>query len=652
MKLRTHLLSLIRSPLKTLLTLLLLAAAAFLFLYNLAEYCVADREYREARDQYEGVLTVEEQPVPDQNTFTDFFLLSDETGRNSRYGTPLNENYPELTYENYHQKSLGEDVIEKLSALPYISRVEHRYLTAGVSSDYSRLDTDKEHYAFTDRCVMAATVKSRFLRSVHDNWGAFSPFNPELETDEFVILEDVELLAGDPAWLWNQIWEQPYEELALELKTARDEIKGTAEALTLNLDGRRLNVFVTENLVYPEDSAALQPGKRCVLVLRNADNEKYVSPTKEFDGVYPSDYFKGFDIGDDSLLGWWPYFTDITGLPENWLQQDAYADLRELIRVTNDDIHTFDVVYCDDMAAQRRVSESRMICEDGRFIGPKDAGQAVCVVSTDFLDTNGLKIGDTLTLDLGNYLSEQYAPLGAVAVARGRQSTAFTTQTFTIIGAWRDLNEGSHPFRDWYWCWSNNAIFVPTAFLPECRNAQEHEFKPSEVSFIVGNAEEITAFVEECLPQVEAMGLTYSFSDNGWLLVAKDLMRARGLARVKLLIFAGAALFALVLTVWLFIGRKKREYGILRALGMPKGEAGTRLFVPFLLLGLVSALIGLLAAWLVTARQLTADHAPASLSLFLMGALGFLALLAVMAYIGLLVIRRESILSLTQEKQK
>ena len=330
--------------------------------------------------------------MPEQNTFTDFFLLSDETGRNSRYGTQLNENYPELTYENYHQKSLGEDLIEKLSTLPHVSRVECRYLTAGVSSDYSRLDTDKEHYAFTGRCVLAATVKSRFLRSVHDNWGAFSPVNPELESDEFVILEDVELLAGDPAWLWNQIWQQAYEEQALELKTARQEIRGTAEAVTLNLDGRRLNVFVIENLVYPEDSAALQPGKRCVLVLRNADNEKYVSPTKEFDGVYPSDYFKGFDIGDDSLLGWWPYFTDITGLTENWLDQDSYADLRELIKVTNDDIHTFDVVYCDDMAAQRRVSESRMICEEGNFTRhfrhfPRRCGIKVTEIFITWLNT-------------------------------------------------------------------------------------------------------------------------------------------------------------------------------------------------------------------------------------------------------------------------
>ena len=322
--------------------------------------------------------------------------------------------------------------------------------------------------------------------------------------------------------------------------------------------------------------------------------------------------------------------------------------------MTNDDVHTFDVVYCDDMAAQRRAAAGFIVCEEGRFLTPEDAGQPVCVVNTDVLDAYGLMVGDSITLDLGNYLSEQYAPLGAVASNRGRQNTAYTTQAFTIVGAWRDLSEGNHPFRERYWCWSNNAIFVPTAFLPECRNAENHEFKPSEVSFVVGNAEEITAFVEECLPQVEAMGLTYSFSDSGWLLVAKDLMLARSLARTRLLIFTGAALFALVLTVWLFIGRKKREYGILRALGMPKGEAGMCLYAPFLLLGAAASALGLLAARAITARKLTAagaEYTQMAPGLFLLGALGFLAMLALMALGGLLLIRRRSILALIQEKK-
>ena len=475
-------------------------------------------------------------------------------------------------------------------------------------------------------------------------------FQPEIDSLEFVTLEDVEVLAGDPAWLMDK------EEHTLNLHTFKEEYRGQFFTTDYTVDHQsRNNVFVLDNHLFPGDADILQPGRRVLLVVRNNCQEQPILPQDEYRGVYPEGRVHEFDVGDDSLIGWWPYFTDITDLPEDWLEQDAFADLRELIRVTNDDVHTFDIVYGDDMAAQRRVTDGRIICHEGRFITPADAGQPVCVVNTDVLDAYGLNVGDTITLDLGNYLSEQYAPLGAVAVNRGRQSTEYTTQTFTIIGAWRDLSEGNHPFRERYWCWSNNAIFVPTAFLQECRNAVGHGFKPSEVSFVVGNAEDISAFVKESLPLVETMGLTYQFSDNGWLLVAQDLMRARGLALTKLLIFTGAALFALVLTVWLFIGRKKQEFGILRSLGMRQGEASSRLFVPFLFLGAVAAVLGLLAARIVTSVQLATSetaHVSASFGLFLLGAAGFLALLAGMAYIGLLLIRRESILALTQERPK
>ena len=76
MKSLNYLRSLYRSPLKTAVTLLLLAAAAFLFLFNLGEYVVSDREYREARDNYEGVLTVDGEAIPDNNlaSYFDFSL--------------------------------------------------------------------------------------------------------------------------------------------------------------------------------------------------------------------------------------------------------------------------------------------------------------------------------------------------------------------------------------------------------------------------------------------------------------------------------------------------------------------------------------------------------------------------------------------------
>ena len=124
---------------------------------------------------------------------------------------------------------------------------------------------------------------------------------------------------------------------------------------------------------------------------------------------------------------------------------------------------------------------------------------------------------------------------------------------------------------------------------------------------------------------------------------------------MKLLVFGGAAVFALVLTVWLFIGRKKREYAIYRALGMPIRGASMQLYVPFLILGAVSAVVGVMAARVFSLRQLAVSstevattHAPAGLALYISGGVGFLAVLAAFAWGGILFIRHRSILELLQ----
>ena len=629
-----YLKSIYRSPLKTVVTLLLLASAAFLFLYNLGEYAVSDREYREARDKYEGVLTVEEAPVSARLAmFNDFFLITDPTNPGRTFGA--------VSYEKYHHESLHADTLETLSALPHISRTERRYMTAGVSPDYVRLDTDQHLFYYAGRCILVATVDKYVADHTEDSniVNGVYKYDPQVAIGGFqhILLRDAEMLAGREEWLQNG------ESTPVIYQSFMRDDTRDVYTMTGWVDyPERRNSYSIDYHLFMEDMEKLVPGRRYVFVLRNMRDN---SDRNE----------KQFIMADDTIIDWWPYYTDVTDLPEGWLETEEFAPLRELMKVTDDDIHTFDVVYGDDMASIRRVADTRMVCEEGRFITPADAGQPVCVVSKDFLELNGLRIGDSLTLDLGNYLCEPFASLGAVASTRGRYSTAFTRQEFTIIGTWRDLNEGNHADRDLYWAWSNNAIFVPSAFLPECVNAETYSPKPNDVSFVVGSPEEIIPFEEQVLPRLDEMSIPYMWNDMGWSLIGRELMRARDLARVKLLIFAGAAVFALVLTIWLFIGRRKREYAIFRALGMPVRGASMQLYAPFLMLGAVAAVVGAVAARVFSLRQLAASsaevvtaHTPAGPVLYVMGALGFLLVLAAFAWCGIRIIRRRTVLELLQ----
>ena len=625
-----HFKSLYRSPIKTILTLLLLIVAVFLLLYNLSDYSVSQREYAETRSHYEGVLTLQESDIQETNGMPDLFLLTDQTNPGRTFG--------QASYDTWHHESLHEDTLNEMEKLPYISRIEKRYMTAGVSPDYTRLDTDVNFKPYAARCIISATVVKK------DDFFYSSTLFPSLAPKglKCIAIRDVELLAGDPAWI------EGFQDFSFLMMIVKDELRDQYARVYWSDFVTRDLVYSMDPQVFQEDYDKIEPGNRYVFILQNIKTTGFDSEGHQQGDNGP---IHSFVMGDDSLIDWWPYYVDITDLPDNWLETEDFTALRELIRVTNDDVHTFDVVYGDDMAAIRRVSEGRIVCVDGRFITAEDAGQPVCVVNEDLIKAYGLEIGDTLTLNLGNYLCEQYAPLGAVAANRGRQSTSLMQTEFTIIGIWSDLNEGSHVFRDLYWCYSNNAVFVPTSFLPDCVNEEGHTFKPAEVSFVVGNAEDILPFINNVVPQLDSLGKDYSFTDAGWIDIAADLMRARDLALVKLLIFAVAAVLALVLAVWLFIGRKKKEYGVFRALGMPDREAKNRLFIPFLFLGAISSIVGFLASLIARDRQLT-DHAPLDTSVLLIGMLGFLLLLTVFAQIGLIFISRKSILELTQEKQK
>ena len=172
---------------------------------------------------------------------------------------------------------------------------------------------------------------------------------------------------------------------------------------------------------------------------------------------------------------------------------------------------------------------------EGRFINQQDSvdKNKVCVVSKTFMDENNLKLGDTIKLKLGDKLFEQYAPLGAVASTRDRYADKFVEEEFAIIGSYIDINIDKLRDIDLYWAYNDNTVFVPQSFLPDSADTENHEYKPSEITFIVGDARNMRAFSDECIPQLEAMGYTVYFNDGGWLRLEEQFRQARVLSTHK-----------------------------------------------------------------------------------------------------------------------
>ena len=569
--------TLFRSPVRTIVTWVLLLAAAFQFTLSLTDYLSTRKGLEEAKDRMKGTLNLEHAPglnpnAPGNNSHFNLFLMTDPTAP----GTGL----PIFPAENFHPQSITAADLVTLTALPGVAGVEIRTMTAGIT-DYLRPDVEFHEFCYEARLVLEGTISAvdhaELLSPV------FSTVSKGLNMEESCVLylEDVHLLGGNEAAL-------PVEtdgRCRLLVPIFLEETRGQASlwGYSTNSSYGRDTADVYQFELYSDDLSVLEPGRRYLFAVRA---EPWLSDNAGFPRM---------TLADDTLLGWWPYITDITDLPENYLEGEDFAPLRELIQVTNNDWHTLDVVYTGDMSVIRRATDLRMVPAEGRFLEPEDAGKPVCVVNADFAYANGLSLGDTLRLKMGDYPMEQHEVLGAVASTRGRYAENWTEQEFTIVGTWRDINQGDYLKEDQIWAYSDATVFVPSSFLPE--GAKKADRSPGDVTLLI-DADAMNDFTENELPRLEAEGWLTYWNDRGWPQMEEELRLVVQAALYKLLAFAVATLLVIALTVFLFISRRSRDYAILRALGMEKGGSGKSLTVPLLCLTLAAVIPGAAAALL------------------------------------------------------
>ncbi|NLA88057.1 MAG: ABC transporter permease, partial [Clostridiales bacterium] len=447
-----------------------------------------------------------------------------------------------------------------------------------------RLDDGTYFYNFSARCIIEGTLTKVQYGDPEAIGSVDLGFNR-------LILNDCTLLAGNPAWAIEN-----------ETLTVYADPLTYAEDDWCNIGGvsQRLDLMHTHDYIYDTEYVKdMTLGSRYAFVLR-------FNPLVQtsYDERYKFSFYLSDHLSDYWCDAVWP----IAGQPDNYLDTEAFSALRELVRITNADAHTFDMVYTEDMSSILRFAEGSMSILDGRALKKEDSG-SVCVVSREVTEAHNLNTGDSVTLTLGANLFEQYKGLGALAVTPERYKPAEKTVTLEIAGIYSDIDGLSQQSKKPNWSYSVNTIFVTKSLLPVDKNQLSgHVFSPSEFSYKVESAWDIPTFLEQSAPQFEEMGLRLIFSDGGWPDIARGFEEARRLSLIKITVLSAAIAAATWFVVYLFISRKKKEYAVMRALGTTKKTAARALILPLMTVAVAAILAGSGAAWIYTVQTIARSN--------------------------------------------
>ena len=557
--------TLFRTPFKTFLTFLLLVAVIFVLFSRVSEYSVTSKEIKDLTKEYRGIGTAEIAPAPETYPSSPYNIYKDSR---------LSKNKSSYLYQ-----PLSQEQVSSLSGLPYISSFSTRYMTPGVSDKYYRMDEGADYYNYTSRFIIEGTLSDveYGLKIGRNNFNG-------------LILKGCNLLAGN---LPSSIKDTKIKVYSIAYKIEKDAISGVGN------NQNQIFAFYDDSFKYDtEYIKKLKLGDRYVFVGR-------YDPLSDSISLYLS------DILTDK---WCEAIQPVKGQPKNYLETKKFAPLNELIELTNSDLHTFDVVYTDNMSAIMRFAEGNMAIKDGRELTKEDSdkGAKVCVVSSDFASTNKLGLGDKISLKLGTELFEQYKGIGAIAGTRERYSRPDKPEELEIVGIYLDTDSTTEQLNKPNWSYSINTVFVPKSLLPLGESElANHKFSPSEVSFTVDNAWDILPFlkiIKNGTPTLKKMGLKIIFNDGGWPDIVDKYKMSIKLSLIAIIAISVAVIASTVLIVYLFIGRKKKEYAILRALGTTRKESVKALILPFMLLSVTAVLMGSCTAWIYTTNTIAKSN--------------------------------------------
>ena len=273
--------------------------------------------------------------------------------------------------------------------------------------------------------------------------------------------------------------------------------------------------------------------------------------------VFGLDYFVSEDLVQTRVPreGTLPFYAEYQGSVEDFLNsEEGRVWKEEIIPMCRRNHESATVILTDNTQSIYAFNTGDASILEGRDLNYQDylGGSNSCLVSAAYAQYHGLKVGDTLTLDLydpGHTVGDGlfFSPLDDVELSA---ATPFPLVEQTRLGVCKDyqivgIYSGSK-FASGTLNIQPNTIFIPKSSVPDPQRFEAHGTEMDSYILKNGAVEEFEAYMQE-----QGMGDVFVYFDQNYEQAAQALNALRQNALRMLLI--SVAIFVLVAAVVLYL---------------------------------------------------------------------------------------------------
>jgi len=292
-----------------------------------------------------------------------------------------------------------------------------------------------------------------------------------------------------------------------------------------------------------------------------------------------------------------------------------------------------------DMTAMPLVTEDKgsITLAQGRFLTHDDYLEArpVAVVHQQFARMRGLNVGDTITVSVPEQqeiVNPNPLMLFGAAATGGRSNENFVfgegfldftilgqpgeymiqEMELEIVGIYRKLQDGI-VMASWNMghvsVLLSNYIYIPDSLLPpgfmpvDAIHGLDNYLWDIWYSFELADTRHESAFLLETRQAFDELGiiahLLPSGAENFWISAEPVLLSTT----VNAIMFIAVMILLFALVSFLYLGQRRRDFAIIRALGLPKKTAVKQMCLPAAIFAIPAIIIGGILGWTIALRE-------------------------------------------------